>query len=158
METRITLPFADGDYEFWLPMPRVTAIEREAGRIDRDGVRQPYSIFSMFDDLGSYLAAVGDEVMLAGPSPAHMAEAHLIIRHGLIGGDKGRVNGEEVAVGDALARELVETYCYPARPAIYDLGLAWKILSAAVYGVADTSKKKAEAENEPEDSTKAGSL
>lgn len=157
METRITLPFADGDYEFWLPMPRIVAVEREAGKVDRDGVKQPHSIFAIFHDIGSHVAQIGDEVALVGPTPALISEAHAVIRNALIGGDRAIVDGEEVAVGDAMARDLVGTYCYPARPAMHDMALAWKVLHAAIYGVAEGSKKKEAETSGQEDLIKAGS-
>lgn len=157
METRTTLPFADGDYDLWLPMPRVVAIERETARIDRDGVKQPHSIFAMYHDIGSHLAKIGEESVLAGPSPALLSEAHTIIRHALIGGGSGQVNGESLTVGESVARDLVDTYCYPAHPAIFDLGMAWQILNAAIYGVAPGSKKKGAGAREPKPSAKAGS-
>lgn len=157
MDTRTVLQFADGDYEFWLPMPRVVAIERECARIDQNGVRQPHSIFAIYHDIGSHLAKVGEESVLAGPSPALLSEAQIIIRHALIGGDRGRVNGETLGVGESVARELVETYCYPVRPAIFDLGMAWQILNAAIYGIAPGSKKKDAEASEQEPSIKAGS-
>jgi hypothetical protein len=157
METRTALQFADGDYDFWLPMPRVVAIERETARLDRDGVKQPHSIFAIFHDIGSHLAKIGEESVLAGPSPALLSEAHAIIRHALIGGGTGLVNGESLPVGETVARDLVETYCYPARPAIFDLGLAWQILNAAIYGIAPGSKKKDAKASAPKRSTKAGS-
>ena len=55
------------------------------------------------------------------------------------------VNGEDVRTSGTMARELVAVYCYPARPAIHDLGLAWEVLRAAIYGIdpkATGSKKK----------------
>lgn len=138
-------------------MPRIVAIEREMGRADADGVKQPHSIFAIFHELAQNIGTLGEMHVLVGPSGARIAEAHAIIRHALIGGGSGRANGEDVAVGEALARELVETYCYPARPAILDMALAWNILSAAIYGVADGSKKKDGEPSDPEPSIKAGS-
>ncbi len=127
METRVTLAFADGDYDFWLPMPRVIAVEREAD----------CSIFALFHNLGESLGSGGGEMVLIGGSEARLKQCHALIRNALVGGDTPEVT----------ARELVETYCYPARPAIADMALAWNILRAAVYGIDTTvlSKKKAEA-------------
>jgi hypothetical protein len=114
-ETSITLPFADGDYQFFLPLPRVVAAEREAD----------CSIFELFSEIGAGVGAVGDELILISPSAAALKQCHAVIRNALIGGGQGE---EE-------ARKLLETYCYPARPAIADLGLTYKILGAAIYGV-----------------------
>lgn len=149
MDTKVTLPFADGEYTFWLPMPRVVAAEREMARRDADGACNPHSIFAVFHDIGSHLGQIGDEPALIGPSPALLSDAHTIIRNALIGGNSGMVDGESVAVHESLARELVETYCYPARPAMHDLGLAWKVLRAAIYGIDPGSKKKDGADSAP---------
>lgn len=146
MDTRVTHPFADGDYEFWLPMPRIVAIERECARLDGEGVKQPRSVLALFHEIGENLGAMGGSDIIAGPVTARMSEVQSIIRHGLIGGASGLANGEAVTVTETTARDLVETYCYPARPAIHDLGLAWRILRAAIYGIDQGSKKKSEAE------------
>lgn len=126
-------------------MPQVVAVEREAARRDAEGGNVPRSIFAIFHDIGSHLGQLGDATVLSGPSPALLTEAQAVIRAGLAGGNDGLVEGQSIAVGGAMARELVATYCYPARPAIHDLGLAWEILRAAIYGIdpkATGSKKK----------------
>jgi hypothetical protein len=128
-ETRVTLAFADGEKPFWLPMSRVVAFEREA----------ECSIFALFHEIGQNLAAAREGTpVLIGASAARMKQVHSLIRNALIGA------GED----EQEARELVQTYCYPVRPAIHDMALAWQVLSAAIYGI-DTSgsKKKAEAES-----------
>lgn len=141
METALIKPFADGEYRFWLPMPRVIAAEREMSR-DRE---RPRSIFGLFYDLGEALASNLGQLVLAGPTSATINECQSVIRNALCGGDEGTVNGETIAVGDAMAQELLQTYCYPARPAMHDVALAWDILKAAIYGVEipEGSKKKA---------------
>ena len=136
METAYIGAFADGEFRFHLPMARLVAAEREAD----------CSIFELFQNLGEHLGAVADEMVLAGPSPARLRQCHALIRNALIGGGTDEVE----------AKELIETYCYPARPAIHDMALAWSILKAAIYGV--ELKKKAEgAETDaPSASPKAG--
>lgn len=130
-------------------MPRVVAVERETARRGPEGVKQDHSIFAIFHEIGGHIGEIGDEQVLLGPAPALLSDTHAIIRNALIGGGEGRAAGENVVVTEALARELVETYCYPARPAMHDLGLAWRILHAAVYGIAGGSKKKAKADGDP---------
>ena len=146
METAITKAFGDGEYRLWLPMPRVIAAEREMSR-DR-----PRSILALFYDLGENLASTtGGQVVMAGPSTATLHECQVVIRNALCGGGEGLVDWVQVAVGDALAQELTRTYCYPARPAMHDVALAWEILRAAVYGVQipEGAKKKASATAPP---------
>ncbi|WP_338644696.1 GTA-gp10 family protein [Novosphingobium olei] len=118
------MPFADGNYDFWLPMSRVVAFEREAES----------SIFALFYAIGDSLGqAVDGAKVLIGASDARLKQCHSLIRNGLIGG----------GASEQQARELVEVYCYPARPAMHDMALAWEVLSAAIYGVkVDGSKKK----------------
>lgn len=127
METRVTLGFADKDYDFWLPMPRVIAIEREAER----------SIFAIFHDLGENLGRIGEQVVLTGAADARLKACHSVIRNALCG----------AGTPEQEARELVTTYCYPARPAMLDVALCWEILKAAIYGIdtAALSKKNTEA-------------
>lgn len=128
-ETRVTLAFADSERDFWLPMARVVAFERES----------ECSMFSLFHELGQNLGNAADGVpVMIGSSAARMKQVHSLIRNALIGA------GED----EQEARELVQTYCYPVRPAIHDMALAWRILEAAIYGIkVEGSKKKAEAES-----------
>ena len=126
-------------------MPQIIAAEREMARCDADGASLPHSIFAVFHDIGAHLGKLGDENILTGPSPALLGDAHAVIRNALTGGADGLVNGDDIRVNAAIARELVATYCYPARPAIHDLGLAWEVLRTAIYGIDQTatgSKKK----------------
>lgn len=127
METRITLAFADGDFEFWLPMPRVVAAEREI-----EG-----SILALFYDIAENLGSAMGELVLVGATDARLKSCHAVIRNALVGG----------GTGEQEARELVATYCYPARPAMHDVALAYNVLKAAIYGITlpDEVKKKDEA-------------
>lgn len=134
METRVTLPFADGDYEFWLPMPRVIAVEREAD----------CSIFALFYNLSSNMGLYLGEEILVGPSDARLKQCHALIRNALVGG----------GTSEQQARELVETYCAPARPAMHDLALARLILNSAIYGI-DTSAL--DGKKKPEEAVTTGS-
>lgn len=136
MDTACVAAFGDRDYTFFLPMARVIAFEREAD----------CSIFELFHNLGTHLGSLGDEMVLAGPSPARLKQCHSLIRNALIGG--GVDEGDEV-------RDLIATYCYPARPAVKDMALAWTVLKAAIYGVDTGSKKKPDAPESQSDSAKA---
>ena len=125
-ETRATLAFADGERPFWLPMARVVAFERES----------ECSIFALFHEIGQNLAAASEGTpVLIGASAARMKQVHSLIRNALIGA------GED----EQEARELVQTYCYPVRPAIHDMALCWQVLSAAIYGIDTSGSKKKDA-------------
>lgn len=128
METRVTALFAGEDRDFWLPMARVVAFEREAD----------CSIFALFYHIGENTGSVtGEETVLIGLSDARLKQCHSLIRNSLIGAGESETE----------ARDLVATYCYPARPAILDLALSFQILKAAIYGIKvdGGSKKKVEA-------------
>lgn len=122
METECTAFFAGEDRTFFLPVARVVVVEHETDA----------SIFQLFDWLGKGLGAVGEEVVLVDAAEISISQCHSLIRNGLIGG----------GLPEKEAGELVKVYAFPARPAIYDLALAWEILQALVYGV--RLKKKAE--------------
>jgi len=122
METQHIGFFAGEDRTFFLPMARITIVERETG----------VSVFQLFDWLGKNLGSIGEEIVLLNGTEITPKQCHSVIRNSLIGG----------GVPEKEAGELVETYAYPARPAINDLALAWCILQALIYGV--SLKKKAE--------------
>lgn len=126
-ETKASAHFAGEDRDFWLPMSRVIAFEREAD----------CSIFALFHNIGECIGAVEDSTVLIGPSAATLKQCHSLIRNALIG----------TGMPEQEAAELIKVYCYPARAAMLDLALAFKILNAAIYGVKvpEGSKKKAEA-------------
>ena len=149
METRISLPFADGDYEFWLPMARVVAAEREMARLDGEGAKQPYSILMVYHGLGAAMNEFAGLPRVVDACPVRLSDAHAVIRNALVGGGGGVVNGEAVAVGEAAARELVETYCFPNRPAAHDMWLAFRVLRAAIDGIDPGSKKNSEEAGAP---------
>lgn len=144
MDTALTTDFADGTYRFWLPMSRVVAAERE---MSREGYER--SILALFYDIGEALGQSVGQSVLAGSMAARLSECQAVIRNALIGGDDGLVNGENIAVSDTMARSLVDTYCYPARPAMHDIALAWEILRVAIYGIDTSGSKKKEADSEP---------
>lgn len=128
-ETKANAHFAGEDRDFWLPMARIIAFEREAD----------CSLFALFYAIGENVGSVGGETVLIGASDARLRQCHSLIRNGLIG----------AGVPEKEAAELVKTECYPARPAMHDLALAFTILRAAIYGVKlpEASKKKPEAES-----------
>lgn len=129
-ETKATAHFAGEDRDFWLPMSRVVAFEREAD----------CSIFALFYAIGENLGSVaGGEAVLIGSSDARLKQCHSLIRNALIG----------AGMPEKEAAELIKVYCFPARPAVYDLDLAYRILDAAIYGIKlpESSKKKSAPEN-----------
>lgn len=131
MDTAATGFFGGEDRTFFLPMVQVIAFEREAD----------CSIFELFHRLGEHLGSIGEEMVLTGPSPARLKQCHSLIRNALVGG----------GLDETEARDLIQAYCFPARPAVRDLALAWTILKPAIYGV-DLVKKNEAADESPSDS------
>ena len=108
-------------------MPRVVAAEREI-----EG-----SIFALFYDIAENLGSAMGELVLVGATEARLKSCHAVIRNALVGG----------GTGEQEARDLVATYCYPARPAMHDVALAYNVLKAAIYGIElpENGKKNSEA-------------
>jgi len=133
VDTSIELEFGDGKYRFWLPMAQIVAIE--AGE---------KSIMQIWSDLGDALSLTeGGDVTFIGGGAARFKEVGFVIRHALIGGGEGLVDGVSVKVSPIDATRIVETYVY-ARPLAESLPVAWMALQAAIFGV--RLKKKAEPE------------
>lgn len=124
MDTAIELAFGDGKYRFWLGMQQITAIE--AG--DK-------SVLKMHDEMGSALGVIpdGDPVFIGG-GDARYKDIVSVIRHGLIGGAKGEVDGATVDMSALDATRIVDTFVH-GRPIAETLPVAWAVLNAAIMGV-----------------------
>lgn len=116
------------DHVFFLPMARILVVERECNR----------SLFELFPMLGSALAKTSGQFVLAEPCAVTLEQCHSIIRNALIG----------AGMGEREARDMVQTYCAPARPAVHDMGLAWHILEQLVYGIQIKKKTNSPASDE----------
>lgn len=125
-DTAVELDFADGRYRFWLALPHVIELERKCGG---------RSVFAMYDAMGAGLGVADDAPVYMGGSTAMVTEIRETIRLGLIGGNCGEVDGAETEVGPNRARDLVESYVFPARPLLEGLHVAWSILHAAIIGI-----------------------
>lgn len=136
MDTACTTAFGDGEYRFWLPLPQAFELERLCGDV---------SLLAIEEGLRSGIGQTADgEPEFIGGGGASLRAIRETIRLGLIGGNSGMIDGEEVEVGPMAAKQLVDLYCYPARPLVESAVLAWRILSAAVFGV--RLKKKQESD------------
>ncbi|WP_066770104.1 gene transfer agent family protein [Sphingobium sp. CCH11-B1] len=119
MQTEITLPFADGEYLFRLPIKRIVEIEAKTGPID----------------------LVKHRLMQGGWSIHDVVET---IRQGLIGGARGEVNGVSVEVTALRANSLIENYV--DNHALAEHHITAKAIIAALYvgyAPAQEAKKKA---------------
>jgi hypothetical protein len=124
VQCSIELEFADGEYEFRLPLPRIDELQRKTG----------IGIGKLFGRVLKGCVQSGLDVVLV-PADAEFYALDLIetIRQGLIGGGRGAVNGEEVKVTPALANKLVENYVLD-RPLSESWNLAASILMACIVG------------------------
>ena len=119
MQTEITLPFADGEYAFRLPIRRIVEIEEKAGPIDLVKHRLLHGGWGIHDVVET-------------------------IRQGLIGGGKGEVDGRPVEVTALRANSLIENYV--DGHALAEHHITAKAIIAALYvgyAPAQEAKKKA---------------
>lgn len=106
MQTSIPLAFGDGEYVFALPIKQIVALESKAGPIDLIRHRLLDGGFGILD----------------------ITET---IRHGLIGGGKGSVNGIESKVSELKANALIEAYI-DGKP-LADVVMTAKAIIMALY-------------------------
>ena len=141
MDTKTSFGFGDGEYTFWLPLPQVIELQRRCGLLDNEGKLHPKSILTIFDQISDGMGADGEgSVLWIGGGAALPNECNEVLRLGLIGGNTGMVDGQEIAVGPHRAKELVDLYGYPARPLSEVMAYAYRVLHAAIVGI-DVKKK-----------------
>lgn len=147
-QNTIELEFGDGQYLFALPLAQIAELQRKTDA----GIGRLYS------RLLKGAALVSGEVVLQ-PGQAEFFALDVIetIRHGLIGGNKGMVNGDEIKITPILANRLVDTYVL-GRPLSESWSIAVSVLIACVVGY-DPPKKDppAKARAPGKRSRKAGS-
>lgn len=147
MDTDLLAEFGDGEYRFWLPLPQVFELERVCGDT---------SIMTLEERLRGCIGQSEDgEIGFIGGGAPMVRDIRETIRLGLIGGNSGSVDGSEVEVGPLRAKQLVDLYCYPARPLAESAVLAFRILSAAIYGVRLKKKADQGGSTDPSPSEKA---
>lgn len=135
MDVALELPFADGTYRFDLKLPQLFELQEKTGK----------GVFAIYAEIMAGRGFVGAEPV-GNPFEA-IADIRCIretIRLGLIGGNSGMVDGEEIEVGPNLARTLVERYIDP-RPLTEAWDIATAILHARIVGF--EPKKKAQTES-----------
>ena len=134
MGSTIDLEFGDGQYTFALPLAQINELQKKTG-IGIGGLfaRVAKGCFTNPED--------GKVYINAGAGEFYALDIIETLRHGLIGGGKGVVNGEEVVVTPAMANRLIDAYVLnqPFKP-------SWEIvvsvLGACVVGY-DPPKKDA---------------
>lgn len=127
----IDLEFGDGAYTFALPLVQINELQRKTGI----GIGGLYA-----RTLKGITRVAGQTVLVPGQAEFYALDVIETVRHGLIGGGKGIVNGEEVAVNPLIANRLVETYVL-GQPLIEAWKHATSILFACIMGY-DPPKKE----------------
>lgn len=135
VQTALELLFGDGDYLFDLKLPQLAELQRS----------RECGIFKIYGRVlkGRYMLN-GEPLAMAEDGEAFAEDIYETIRLGLIGGNKGLVNGQEVTVSPIRARQLVETYCHPA-PLRECWAIAAAVLSARVEGYTPPKAEPAKA-------------
>ncbi len=135
MDTAITQQFADGEYTFFLPWPEALAVQRECGRFV-EGVREEKALFQIYEEISSGVGQYREtgEVAFLGGSAANIRDIAKVIEYGLIGGNSGLVDGQQIKVNANLAEDLVKNYVY-GKTMLPSLFVAYKILAAAIEGI-----------------------
>ncbi len=145
MDTSLRIAFADGEYLFALGLKQINEIQNRTGLgIGAVYARLSKGRFFRKTDMGEI--AFGDGMQ----GDYNMDDILSVIRQGLIGGNFGLVDGEEVKVDANRAQQLIDNYVLAeGRPLEDAWTLAHSILSARIVGFeapggADLDKKKAE--------------
>jgi hypothetical protein len=126
-QTSIRLAFADGEYDFRLGLAQINEIQNRCGV----GIGAVYARVLK----GRFFQVTPDgPVAIGDPSQAEYRIEDLLstVRQGLIGGGKGMVDGQDVAVDATRADQLVKNYIAEGGQPIK---LAWE-LAAAILSVA----------------------
>ncbi len=130
----IDLIFADGEYNFALPLPQIDELQIKCGA----------GIGAIFARVMRGAIRDGDRLALVpGQAEFYALDVIETVRQGLIGGKKGEVDGKAVEVTPPTARRLVDAYVMN-QPLSYAWELAVAILAACIVGY-DPPSKKAEA-------------
>jgi hypothetical protein len=139
MQTHRILAFGDGEYRFQLGMGQILAVEEKCGM----GIGAVYRHIMLGryakDDADFGYALEGDYGM------PMLIE---ICRQGLIGGNSGFVDGQDVQVSDHRATHLVRTYLHPenGNPIMKAWDLAAAIVHACVQGYEPAEEVKPDAQ------------
>lgn len=152
MDTAITLPFADGAYEFDLGLAQINEIQDKCGA----GIGAVYARLMK----GRYV--VGDRPV-GNPLEAEYYLADIVetLRQGLIGGGKGQVDGQDVTVTAYRANQLIDRYVLaPGRPIEESWMVAAAVMGARMIGFDPPEKESApkQAKKKAPRSGRAGSI
>ncbi len=143
MRTYVSLKFADGEYCFKLPLPRIRELQEKTGA----GLGALYARVLQ--------GRVPDEIEQSHPAYGayHIDDLRETVRQSLIGGASGRVDGEDVTVSAIRANELVTGYL-DTMPVKEQWDLAAAILYALIEGYSDEETDAEDAKADAADKKK----
>lgn len=152
MQTSVDIICFDGEYTFRLPMSGIVALEQKCGA----GIGEIHARTLV----GRY---TNDGYSFGAPLEGRYRYTDLIeiIRQGLIGGNAGFVDGQQIKVNSLLANHLINTYISADRdnPVERAWEVAASILYACVHGYApagESAEKKREPETDEVNSSTEG--
>jgi hypothetical protein len=128
--SRLTLPFADGEYQFHLGLAQINEVQKACNA----GIGE---IFARLCRGRFFKLTPSGEVAIGDPMQAEYRIEDLVnvIRQGLIGGGQGKVDGQSVVVDAQRAKELIDNYVLGEDAPLKDSwALAAAILQARIEG------------------------
>lgn len=137
MDTFIEQDFGPGRFRFGFTLPQIFELERGPDAYRHESL-YPRAIGVMYEALNSAIGLQGEDKtpVWIGGAASVVQDIREIIRLGLIGGNSGIIDGQEIEVGPNRASELVNAYVFPARPLEESTLLAWHIIHAAHKAIA----------------------
>lgn len=132
--TSITLPFADGEYNFRLTIAGINEIQAKCGC----GIGKVWRRLH-----ASRLNFMGEDSGVPQEADFYLADIVEPIRQGLIGGSGGLVDGQSIAINLMLASRLIDNYVLN-QPLADSWSRAYAIVDALVAGYDPPVKKKDE--------------
>lgn len=138
MRSEVELAFADGVYLFRLTLPGIAEIQRKSKAPPEDA---GFGAISARIMAGRYLQQNGPPFGNPIEARYRIEELIEIVRQALIGGGKGKVDGEDIEVDGRIANHLIENYVVPpAQPIKVAWDLAASIILATTEGLEETEE------------------
>jgi hypothetical protein len=133
----LALEFADGEYEFRITLQGINEIQKKCDA----GIGAVWARLASarLDYIGEQVG-VPNNAITGETAKFRIEDIIEPIRQGLIGGRKGRVDGQDVDVSHAMANRLIENYVLqePLQKSWY---IAYAVVGALIEGY-DPPKKK----------------
>ena len=121
-QTRITLPFGDGDYDFRLGLKQLHEIQIACDA----GIGEIFARILA----GRYMTGQGIEFGNPLEAKYRIDDLIAVLHQGLIGGGKGKVHGEDVTVDTTRAKQLIGAYALAEGVTLQQL---WKTAAAVAF-------------------------